>query len=377
MKMRVKEILDNINIFVLTPYEREQLETVDKLTNLRILNTREYFKSSSVAQRVRTTLRFFFCVFIVPLLTWLGVLIPEKASNSVPLMIIFIVLGLAWLFIIFYYVCNLLLLLIGFRTRIFAVFLSWVVNAYLSTHLLFNSTLLAEERQIFLQKLLTVFVFTAGKYDFKDFWSIFLITIIPLLCFVVLSLGGSKIYELEKIKIILDLISIFLALSTFVFNISYKEVTIVGQLQFYLLIETLSSSIIISYKMKKMQEEAEKILRKEILRIHPVYANLKRCYVVGGEAYKDKMLSNEKMYRTILRNESAIVCNAKRLKIIVSNPKRCFNKSTTIKLKHPTVWIVKEELLKSFFERKNSKPSASKWTRLKLWVASFIGKQTR
>ncbi|HFR3977649.1 TPA: beta-carotene 15,15'-monooxygenase, partial [Streptococcus suis] len=60
---------------------------------------------------------------------------------------------------------------------------------------------------------------------------------------------------------------------------------------------------IISYKMKKMQEEAEKIFRKEVLRIHPVYANLKRCYVVGGETYKDKMLSNEKFLKVILWNE--------------------------------------------------------------------------
>ncbi|HEM3540899.1 hypothetical protein [Streptococcus suis] len=370
--MRIKELYNNI---MLTQYEREQIEAVAKLTNLKILDNREYLKSYSVAQREQSVLRLFLYVVFLTVVLWVGRWLPDTILNSLPMMILLIVLGLFWFFIVFYKFCDFLLSLTGFRVKIPAILLSWIMNAFLLTHLLFGSTLLSGENQKFLQELFTEF--TLCKSDDMDFWIIFGVTIVPLWLFVILSLRNIKIFELENIIKYLDVFSILLAIVTFVFNISYIEANIIGIFLFFLLIETLLTSFLANKKLKEIQLEADNIFRKELLKTHPVYANLKRCYVFGGETYQDKMLSNEKMYRTILRNESAIVCNAKRLKIIVSNPKRNFNKLATLKLKYPTVWIVKEEPVKSFFERKNRQLSASKWTRLKLWLASVIRKQTR
>ncbi|MDG4521515.1 hypothetical protein ACTGVB_00010 [Streptococcus suis] len=370
--MRIKEIFNNI---MLTPYEREQIEAAAKLTNLRVLDNRAYLKSYLVGQRIQIAVQIILCVFIVPPFSWVVVWLPDKISTSLPMMILTIILGLIWIFIVFYKFCDILLSLIGFSAKNSTILLSLIMNAFLLTHLLFGSTFLSGGNQKFLQRLFTEF--TLCKSEDLDFWIIFGVITVPLSLFIIFSLRNTKIFELENIIKCLDVFSIVLAIITFVFNISYIEVNIIGIFLFFLLIETLLTFFIANKKMKKMQEEADKIFRKELLRVHPVYAKLKCCYVFGGETYKDKMLSNEKMYRTILRNESAIVCNAKRLKIIVSNPKRRFNTSTNLKVKYPTVWIVKEEPLKSFFERKNRKPSASKWTRLKLWIASFVRKQTR
>ncbi|NQK50358.1 hypothetical protein HO504_10695 [Streptococcus suis] len=370
--MRIKELYNNI---ILSQYEREQIEVVAKLTNLRILDNREYLKSYSVAQRGHSAIRLIFYILVLTVVLCGGRWLPNTILSSLPMMILLIILGLIWFFIVFYYFCDLLLSLTGFRAKIPTILFSWIMNAFLLTHLLFSSIFLSGENQKFLQELFTEF--TLYKSEDIAFWLIFSVIIAPLMLSVILSLRNIKIFELENIIKCLDVFSIVLAIITFVFNISYIEVNIIGIFLFFLLIETLLTFFIANKKMKKMQEEADKIFRKELLRVHPVYAKLKCCYVFGGETYKDKMLSNEKMYRTILRNESAIVCNAKRLKIIVSNPMRRFNTSTNLKVKYPTVWIVKEEPLKSFFERKNRKPSASKWTRLKLWIASFVRKQTR
>ena len=335
-------------------YEQEQKEVVDKLTNLRILDNREYLKSYSVAQR-RTVLQLFFIVFITPCFSWVGVWIPETISKSAPMMISVIILALTWIFTALFCICYFLLFLIGARARIVAVFLSWVMNAYLITYILFNSTVLSSSNIKILEKFFTDF--PLGN-NINDFWYITGVTTFSLLISVVVSLYKINIFELEKLQKYSTLVSTVLALITYVINVSIANVNFAGQFLFFLLMEMLTSSSIISCKMKKMQEEADKIFRKELLRTHPVlYANLKRCYVFGGEAYKDKMLSNEKMYRIILRNESMVVCNAKRLKIIGSNPKLRFDKSASLKLRYPTVWIVKEESLKSFLKRKNRKPS--------------------
>lgn len=354
--MRIKELYNNI---MLSQYEREQIEAVAKLTNLRILDNREYLKSYFVGQRIQIAFQIFLCVLIIPLFSWVG----DTISNSLPMMILVIISGLIWIFVVFYFFCDFLLSLTGFRAKIPTILFSWLMNAFLLTQLLFISTFLSGENQKFWQELFTVFA--SNKYEFKDFWIIFWVTIVPLSLFIIFSLRNIKIFELENIIKYLNNFSIVLAIITFVFNISYTEVNVIGIFLFFLLIETLLTSFLANKKLKKMQAEAEKIFREELLKTRPVYANLKCCYVFGGETYKDKMLSNEKMYRTILRNESTVVCNAKRLKIIVSNSKRYFNRSAIPKLKYPTVWIVKEEPLKSFLERKNTLLNTSKLPILK------------
>ncbi|HEM6340086.1 TPA: hypothetical protein U2D04_001718 [Streptococcus suis] len=296
----MQEYIDNILKKGSSLYEQEKTDVVAKLTNLKILDNREYLKSCSVDQRVQNSLLLIFYLFISLVFSWVGGLLPDTISNSLPMKILVIVLGLIWLFVVFYYLCDLLLSLTGFRARFIVVFLSWFMNAYLVTYILFNSIFLSSSNIPTLERFFSNF---SLDNNIKDFWYITGITAFSLLVSVFTSLHKKNIFDLEKLEKYSTFISTVLALVTYIINISISDVNFAGQFLFFLLIEMLTSSSIISYKMKKMQEEAEKIFRKEVLRIHPVYANLKRCYVVGGETYKDKMLSNEKFLKVILWNE--------------------------------------------------------------------------
>ncbi|HFU4189238.1 TPA: hypothetical protein ACGO8C_000733 [Streptococcus suis] len=110
----------------------------------------------------------------------------------------------------------------------------------------------------------------------------------------------------EDFSAVLSLISIItLLVSPSLFSSKNQWILIYSLSCILLTILLISVTFFANKKLRNNTEEARLIFREQLLiqSSQIDYDMLKKCYALGGEQYKDKMLSNEKFLKIILWNE--------------------------------------------------------------------------
>lgn len=303
LKSFLKSSWDVINFIKLTQDEQKEYEKVEKLENLKIKNDTEYLKSYLKIKMTDRKLFLRTLIGVIPL-TFLGNYI-QNPTQQIHLATIFVI---SFLFGSFLFVNAFSSLLLSWSIQIRCLYkVIWgIITIFQLSLIALIPTFLtfADNLENKSPKFKNIFIsFKLKGNEIKDYWIVFIVIVIMLLICIWLSIRKAKILYLEKLKEPLNIISYMLAFTTYVVGISFDEVSALGQFLLYLLIETIAFSIFIDHKLKRSQREATEIFSQELLKNYPTYNELKRCYSLGGEVYKDKMLNNPIMYCIILKNE--------------------------------------------------------------------------
>ena len=114
---------------------------------------------------------------------------------------------------------------------------------------------------------------------------------------------NQNTFDLEDINSGNEVLLIILSIPTFIIGVDIEKIRPMGFILLTLVIHTVFTSMYISYRLSKNYKKADELFQRELLSATPNYTNLKDCYYYGGEKYKDKLLSTEKLLRIIKENE--------------------------------------------------------------------------
>jgi hypothetical protein len=140
----------------------------------------------------------------------------------------------------------------------------------------------------------------------KKIWFFWLLTILLFFISCVSSylfLKNQNTFDLEDINSGNEVLLIILSIPTFIIGVDIEKIRPIGFILLTLVIHTVFTSMYISYRLSKNYKKADELFQRELLSATPNYTNLKDCYYHGGEKYKDKLLSTEKLLRIIKENE--------------------------------------------------------------------------
>ena len=303
---RFSNSIDNVKDFVikliLNDSQRESYLSYTNKSSLRILDNNEFLKDGL---RYKVPL-YLYCAagnFFVALILFLTIPIGLNRIDNVNHILSVILFTLSLLLIIFLifnaYIFfgmipwrwyNQLRIVISF-ILISLICCSLVFVPFLSTNNLFQN--LFQE-------------FDLNKLFDNKIWNFWLLAI--LLFFIsclssYLFFKKQNTFDLEDIKSENEVLLIILSIPTFIIGVDIEKVRPIGFILLTLVIHTVFTSMHISYRLSKNYKKADKLFQRELLSATPNYTNLKDCYYHGGEEYKDKLLSTEKLLRIIKQNE--------------------------------------------------------------------------
>lgn len=154
---------------------------------------------------------------------------------------------------------------------------------------------------------------TVSLSELGNFWVIILLVLIAIIFIFINYVFNLTVIEVEKVNKSNSIFTGIVAIVGIIWGINFEpqpgsNVIAIKFISFLVFLATITTNVlpsIISWRCKKSYEKAEEIFQKQLMKSSSQinYDELKSCYYYGGEKYKDKMLSNEKMLRKIRRME--------------------------------------------------------------------------
>lgn len=136
-----------------------------------------------------------------------------------------------------------------------------------------------------------------------QFWLIFFLISVCSCISLFLVLKTQDIFEIESMETENRFALLILAILTFIIGIDIDRIRLIGIFCLILVIQTAFFEATCPYILSKMYEKAQNIFQEQLVVKKPSYEELKRCYFLGGEKYKEKLLSTEKFLEVIVKNE--------------------------------------------------------------------------
>lgn len=303
---RFSYLIDSVKDFilklVLTDSQRESYITYTNKSSLRIIDNSEFLKDGS---RYKVPLYLYYATgnIFASLILFFTILIGLIRIGNFSLNIrsvIFFTLLLLIIFLIFnaYIYFSMLPLPWYNQVRLIISFIfisliccSLVFVPFLPSNNLFQNIF----QEIDLNKI----------FDNK-IWIFWLLAILLIFisCFSsYLFFKNQNTFDLEDINSGNEVLLIILSIPTFIIGVDIEKIRPIGFILLTLVIHTVFTSMYISYRLSKNYKIADELFQRELLSATPNYTNLKDCYYHGGEKYKDKLLSTEKLLRIIKKNE--------------------------------------------------------------------------
>lgn len=303
---RFSYLIDSVKDFilklVLTDSQRESYITYTNKSSLRIIDNSEFLKDGS---RYKLPLYLYYAAgnIFASLILFFTILIGLIRIGNFSLNIrsvIFFTLLLLIIFLIFnaYIYFSMLPLPWYNQVRLIISFIfisliccSLVFVPFLPSNNLFQNIF----QEIDLNKI----------FDNK-IWIFWLLAILLIFisCFSsYLFFKNQNTFDLEDINSGNEVLLIILSIPTFIIGVDIEKIRPIGFILLTLVIHTVFTSMYISYRLSKNYKIADELFQRELLSATPNYTNLKDCYYHGGEKYKDKLLSTEKLLRIIKKNE--------------------------------------------------------------------------
>lgn len=144
------------------------------------------------------------------------------------------------------------------------------------------------------------------SYNFLE--SIFQNTYIVIIVLSVLSFGVSY-YTINMLPNYLDvdindMVTLFLSIFTILVEIlPTKLPPFINATLIVIVVNLNSVNIYLNHRSKKCEEKAKKIMETQLMSKKVSYNELLKCYAVGGQKYKDKILENQRFLRLIRSKE--------------------------------------------------------------------------
>jgi hypothetical protein len=144
------------------------------------------------------------------------------------------------------------------------------------------------------------------SYNFLE--SIFQNTYIVIIILSVLSFGVSY-YTINMLPNYLDvdindMVTLFLSIFTILVEIlPTKLPPFINATLIVIVVNLNGVNIYLNHRTKKCEEIAKKIMETQLMSKKVSYNELLKCYAVGGQKYKDKILENQRFLRLIRSKE--------------------------------------------------------------------------
>ena len=303
---RFSYLIDNVKDFILklllTDSQRESYLTYTNKSSLRIIDNSEFLKDGS---RYKVPLYLFYAAgnIIASLILFLIIPIILNKIGNFSLNILTVILFTSLLLITFlifnaYIFFSMLPLRWYNQVRIIInfIFISLICCSLVFVPFLPSNNLF---QNIFQEIDLNII------FDNK-IWNFWLLAILLFFisCFSsYLFFKNQNTFDLEDINSGNEVLLIILSIPTFIIGVDIEKIRPIGFILLTLVIHTVFTSMYISYRLSKNYKKADELFQRELLSATPNYTNLKDCYYHGGEKYKEKLLSTEKLLRIIKENE--------------------------------------------------------------------------
>ena len=303
---RFSYLIDNVKDFILklllTDSQRESYLTYTNKSSLRIIDNSEFLKDGS---RYKVPLYLFYAAgnIIASLILFLIIPIILNKIGNFSLNILTVILFTSLLLITFlifnaYIFFSMLPLRWYNQVRIIInfIFISLICYSLVFVPFLPSNNLF---QNIFQEIDLNII------FDNK-IWNFWLLAILLFFisCFSsYLFFKNQNTFDLEDINSGNEVLLIILSIPTFIIGVDIEKIRPIGFILLTLVIHTVFTSMYISYRLSKNYKKADELFQRELLSATPNYTNLKECYYHGGEKYKEKLLSTEKLLRIIKENE--------------------------------------------------------------------------
>lgn len=303
---RFSYLIDSVKDFilklVLTDSQRESYITYTNKSSLRIIDNSEFLKDGS---RYKVPLYLYYAAgnISASLILFFTILIGQIRIGNFSLNIRSVILFTLLLLIIFlifnaYIFFSMLPLPWYNQVRLIISFIfisliccSLVFIPLLSSNNLFHNIFQEIDLNIMFDNKIWIFWLLASLLFFISCFSSYLF------------FKNQNTFDLEDINSGNEVLLIILSIPTFIIGVDIEKIRPIGFILLTLVIHTVFTSMYISYRLSKNYKKADELFQRELLSATPNYTNLKDCYYHGGEKYKDKLLSTEKLLRIIKRNE--------------------------------------------------------------------------
>lgn len=303
---RFSYLIDSVKDFilklVLTDSQRESYITYTNKSSLRIIDNSEFLKDGS---RYKVPLYLYYAAgnISASLILFFTILIGQIRIGNFSLNIRSVILFTLLLLIIFlifnaYIFFSMLPLPWYNQVRLIISFIfisliccSLVFIPLLSSNHLFHNIFQEIDLNIMFDNKIWIFWLLASLLFFISCFSSYLF------------FKNQNTFDLEDINSGNEVLLIILSIPTFIIGVDIEKIRPIGFILLTLVIHTVFTSMYISYRLSKNYKKADELFQRELLSATPNYTNLKDCYYHGGEKYKDKLLSTEKLLRIIKRNE--------------------------------------------------------------------------